>query len=45
MKHNFFEKEAKDEYVKKVIDITNKHLDKYKTRKMSVDKLDRFCEV
>ena len=39
------EKEANDEYVKKIIEITNKHLEKYKHRKMNFEELDRLCEV
>jgi hypothetical protein len=36
------EKEANEGYVKKVIEITNNHLKKYKNRKMSVDELDKL---
>ena len=39
------EKEAKEEYVKHVLEVTNKHLAKYKERKMSVEELDVLCEV
>lgn len=39
------EKEPKEEYVKKVIDITNKHLEKYGKRKMSIEELDKICEI
>ncbi len=39
------EKEANEEYVKKIIDIANKHLEKYGHRKMSFEELDRLCEV
>ena len=39
------EKEANDKYVKKIMEITNKHLKRYKDRKMSLEQLDRLCEV
>jgi len=39
------EKQANDEYVKKIIDITNDHIKKYKNKKMSLNELDRLCEV
>jgi len=39
------EKQANDEYVKKIINITNNHLEKYKNKKMSLNELDRLCEV
>ena len=39
------EKEANEEYVKKVMDIANAHLEKYKNRKMSLQELDNLCEV
>ena len=39
------EKQANEEYVKKIIDITNKHLEKYKNKKMSLQELDKLCEV
>ena len=39
------EKEASDKYTKKVIEIVNKHMKKYRKRKMSLQELDRLCEV
>ena len=39
------EKEANEVYIKKVLDITNRHLAKYKKRKMSIAQLDKLCEV
>lgn len=39
------EKQANEEYVKKVIEIANNHLKKYKNKKMSLQELDKLCEV
>ncbi len=39
------EKEAKDEYLKKVLEIEKNHLQKYGQRKMSVQELDRICDL
>lgn len=39
------ERDANEEYIKKVIEITNNHLKKYKNKKMSFDELDELCEV
>jgi len=39
------EKQANDEYVKKIIDITNTHIKKYKNKNMSLNELDKLCEV
>ena len=39
------EKEANEEYVKKILEVTNKHLSKYKNKKMSLEELDALCEV
>ena len=39
------EKEANEEYVKKILEITNKHIAKYKNREMSLEELDKLCEV
>ena len=38
------ENEANDEYLKKVIEITNRHMKKYGKRKMSLAELDRFTK-
>ncbi len=39
------EREATEEYVKKVINITKRHFEKYKNRKMTLQELDTLCEV
>lgn len=39
------EREVSDEYVKKIIDIDEKHLKKYGKRKMSIKELDELCGV
>ncbi|MBS3155727.1 DUF2683 family protein [Candidatus Woesearchaeota archaeon] len=39
------EREAKDQYVKKVIGISERHLKKYDSKKMSIKELDKLCEV
>ncbi|HUS48942.1 MAG TPA: antitoxin [Candidatus Paceibacterota bacterium] len=39
------EKEASEEYIKKVIAVTKKHLEKYSNKKMSLQELDKLCEV
>ena len=39
------EKEAKDEYVKKIIALEKKHLQKYGVRKMSLQELDAHCDI
>jgi len=39
------EKEAKDEYIKKVIEIDEKHMKKYGKRRMTIKELDQLCEV
>ncbi len=39
------ELEASEEYTKKVVELTNKHLKKYGLKKMSVKELDNLCEV
>jgi len=39
------EKESNEKYIKKIIETTNKHLAKYKNKKMSVEELDKLCEV
>ena len=37
--------EASEEYTKKVVELTNKHLKKYGVKKMSVEELDKLCGV
>lgn len=39
------ELEASEEYTKKVVELSNKHLKKYGLKKMSVDELDKLCGV
>lgn len=39
------EKQANEDYIKKVIEITNAHLKKHKNKKMSLQELDNLCEV
>ena len=39
------EKEAKSEYIKKVLEIDEKHFKKYKNKKMTIKELDRICEA
>jgi hypothetical protein len=38
------ENEASDEYLKKIIDITNKHMKTYGKRKMTLTELDKIIE-
>jgi len=37
------EKDAKDEYVKKILEIEKRHLQKYGRRKMTLQELDKIC--
>jgi len=39
------EKQASEEYIKKVIEITKKHFEKYRNKKMTLQELDKLCEV
>ena len=39
------EKEATEEYTQKVIAISNNHFKKYGSKKMSLQELDKLCEV
>ena len=39
------EKEANEEYIKKIIDITKRHFEKYGNKKMALQELDKLCEV
>ena len=41
----FVEFEPKDEYIKKAIAIKDNYLKKYGKKKMSIEELDRLCEV
>ena len=42
---DILEQEATEEYTKKIIEVTNKHIKKYGLKKMSVEELDKLCEV
>ena len=39
------EKEASDEYLKKIIEIDERHMKKYGDRHMTLEDLDRLCGV
>jgi len=39
------EKEPKEDYVKHILEVTNKHLEKNKNKRMSLKELDALCEV
>lgn len=39
------EKEASEEYTKKVIEIANNHFKKYSHRKMTMQELNKLCEA
>ena len=39
------EREATEEYTKKVITISNNHFKKYGSKKMSLQELDKLCEA
>jgi len=39
------EKEAKDQYIKKVLEIKERHTKRYGHKKMSIKELDRLCEA
>jgi len=39
------EKDATEEYAKKVISIVKKHSERYNNKKMTLQELDRLCEV
>jgi hypothetical protein len=42
---DILEQEATEEYTKKVVELTNKHMKKYGYKKMSALELDNLCEV
>lgn len=42
---DIFEKEANEEYTKKIISISNNHFEKYGKRKMSLQELNKLCEM
>ncbi|MBS3155320.1 hypothetical protein J4404_02375 [Candidatus Woesearchaeota archaeon] len=39
------EKESNEDYIKKVLKITNDHLKKYSSQKMTLQELDKLCKV
>ena len=39
------EQEASEKYIKKVVEITDRHIKKYGYRKMSLQELDNLCEA
>ena len=39
------EKEANDAYIKRVLEIADKHMKRHGHKKMSVEELDALCEV
>ena len=39
------EKQVNDEYIRKIINVGEKHIMKYGNRKMSMKELDRLCEA
>nr|AQS34721.1 hypothetical protein [uncultured archaeon] len=39
------EREASEEYAKKIIEITNQHFKKYGNKKMSLQELNNLCEM
>ena len=41
----FIDKEAKDEYVKKIIEIEKRHIAKYGLKKMTLAEFDRLCGI
>ena len=41
----FVEKEANDEYLKKILETEKKHFQKYGQRKMTLKELDKICDL
>ena len=39
------EKEANDKYIKKILEIDERHMKKYAYKKMSIKELDKLCEA
>ncbi len=39
------EKEASEDYVKHIIEVTNRHLEKHKNRRITLKELDALCEI
>lgn len=42
---DILEREATEEYAKKVVAISNSHFKKYGSKKMSLQELDKLCEA
>ena len=42
---NVMEREASEQYAKKVIEITERHFKKYRNRKMTIAELNKLCEA
>lgn len=42
---DIMEKQATEEYTKKVIETAKKHVSKYGNKKMTLQELDKLCEV
>ncbi len=42
---NIVEKQANDEYIKKIIKIEKSHLKKNETKTMSLEELDKLCGI
>ena len=42
---DIMEKEASEEYVKKIINLVKKHFEKYDNKKMTLQELDKLCEI
>jgi len=42
---NILDLEASEEYTKKIVELSNKHLKKYGLKKMSAQELDKLCGV
>ncbi|MFH0701572.1 MAG: antitoxin [Candidatus Woesearchaeota archaeon] len=41
----FVEKEANDKYLKKILETEKKHFQKYGQRKMTLQELDKICDL
>ena len=41
----FVEKEASDEYIKKLLEIDKRHMKLHKNRTMTIEELDKLCGV
>jgi len=39
------ERDASEEYTKHMLEVANRHLEKHKNRRMSIEELDALCEV